>query len=285
MTGYAFIEKTSERFSFSLEIRSLNSKYIETYISLPKILRAEEIEMAAMLKKSFSRGRIELNIDILYTDDAETVSINKNAVLKYYKELSDIHSYLKLQEPLKLEAVLGFEGSVRRKRVGLPAELKKDIYAALSLAIKRASGMRKKEGQAVKADMAGSLLTISKAAAKIKKLAQTSLHEKQNSLRKRIEKLTNMPFDGERLFTEIALLADKLDINEELVRLNDHLLKYKSVMKDKGQIGKKLDFIAQEMFREINTIGSKSADSEISYLTVESKNHIDKLREHCRNIV
>ena len=108
---------------------------------------------------------------------------------------------------------------------------------------------------------------------------------KKETLKKRIEALAGAKVDDVRLYTEIAILSDKLDINEEIIRFKDHIQKFNALMKSGDQIGKKLDFIAQEMFREVNTIGSKSNNSEIAHLVVDIKNHIEMIREHCRNVV
>jgi uncharacterized protein (TIGR00255 family) len=145
--------------------------------------------------------------------------------------------------------------------------------------------MRRKEGNAIKLDVQKSLAEISNCARRIKTLSRGISKNLYQKLKANIDSLTQGNVDNVRLYTEIAILADKMDINEEIIRLNDHLKKFKTTLQDKGQIGKKLDFLAQEMFREINTVSSKSASSEISHLVVEVKNNIDKIREHCRNIV
>ena len=286
MTGYAFVEKSSEQFSFSVEIRSLNSRYLETYVNIPRILRNEENDLTRVLKDSFSRGKLELNIEIFDWVDTKPVSLNRDLIMKYYRELLDIHKTLKVPEPFGFDSVLGLEGILNRERSFLTAKSKKDIYSTLEQVVKKAIDMRKKEGQIIRHDINNSLKEISSNLSSIKKLAKDLVAAKQNLLQKRLQALSGGEADTQRLYTEVAILADKLDINEEIVRLTDHLQKYKSVMKEDGtQIGKKLDFIAQEMFREINTIASKSNSSEISHMVVDVKNHIDKIREHCRNIV
>jgi uncharacterized protein (TIGR00255 family) len=145
--------------------------------------------------------------------------------------------------------------------------------------------MRLKETISIEKDILNSIKFIFNNAVFIKKISAKSVQTKQENLKKRINMLAGYNMESDRLYTEIAILADKLDINEELVRLNDHIDKFKDTIKTKGQIGKILDFLSQEMFREINTISSKSNSSEIAHASVEIKNHIDKIREHCRNIV
>jgi uncharacterized protein (TIGR00255 family) len=137
----------------------------------------------------------------------------------------------------------------------------------------------------IKKDIISSLSVIGKNAAKIKNLSKKSNEDKKEILVSKLKGLTDGHIDNNRLYGEIAFLADKLDINEELVRLNDHLNKFKIMFNEKDQQGRKFDFLAQELFREINTIASKSNNSEISHIVVDVKNYIDKIREHCRNIV
>ncbi len=285
MTGYAFLEKSSEQFSYSIEIKSLNAKYLEVYVNLPKILRNEENEYIQIIKKRFSRGKIELSIDIFDWNSTKPVSLNTDLIKKYYHELETVHKSLKIKEPLKFESILMLEGITQRERTNLSDKSKKEMLSALDVVIAKAIDMRKKEGVSISKDVVASLTKIGKDALKIKNLSKKVLEDKKENLKARLKSITDNNIDNNRLYGEIALLADKLDINEELVRLNDHLEKFKSMLKDKDQQGRKFDFLAQELFREINTVASKSNNSDISQIAVDIKNHIDKIREHCRNIV
>ena len=285
MTGYAFLEKSTEQFSYSIEIKSLNAKYLEVYVNLPKILRNEENEYIQIIKKNFSRGKIELSIDISDWNNTKPVSLNLDLMKKYYNELEVLHKTLKIKEPIKFESLLMLEGITQRERTSLSDKSKKEMLHALDTIINKTIDMRKKEGVSIKKDITASLALINKDAAKIKTLSKKTLEDKKEILKARLRGITDGNIDNNRLFGEIALLADKLDINEELVRLNDHLDKFKIMLKEKDQQGRKFDFLAQELFREINTIASKSNNSEISQIAVEVKNHIDKIREHCRNVV
>jgi len=285
MTGYAFLEKSSEQFSYSIEIKSLNAKYLEVYVNLPKILKNEENEYIQIVKKHFKRGKIELSIDIFDWNSTKPVSLNIDLMKKYYHELEALHKSLKIKEPLKFESLLMLEGITQRERTNLSDKSKKEMLNAIDVVISKAIDMRKKEGISIRKDIVASLAQIGKDAGKIKNLSKKVLEDKKENLKNRLKAITDNNIDNNRLYGEIALLADKLDINEELVRLNDHLEKFKVMLKEKDQQGRKFDFLAQELFREINTVASKSNNSDISQIAVEIKNHIDKIREHCRNIV
>lgn len=285
MTGYAFLEKSSEQFSYSIEIKSLNAKYLEVYVNLPKILRNEENEYIQIIKKNFTRGKIELSIDIFDWNSTKPVSLNLALMKKYYHELESLHKTLKIKEPINLESLLTLEGITQRERTSLSEKSKKEMLVTLDTIIKKTIDMRKKEGVSIKKDITASLSVINRDALKIKNLSRKVVEDKKEILKARLKAVSDGNIDNNRLYSEIALLADKLDINEELVRLNDHLEKFKIMLKEKDQQGRKFDFLAQELFREINTIASKSNNSEISQISVEVKNNIDKIREHCRNIV
>lgn len=285
MTGYAFVEKSSEQFSYSVEIKSLNSKYLEVFVNLPKIMRNDENELIQIIKKNFNRGKIELTIDIYDWSNIKPVSLNTDLMKKYYHELETLQKELKIKEPLKFDSLLLLEGITQKERSVLSDKSKKDIYNSLDAVIKKTIDMRKKEGVSIKKDITASLSLIAKDVNRIKAISKTVIEEKKESLQNRLKSLTEGNVDNTRLYTEIAIMADKLDINEELVRMNDHLEKLKVLLKEKEQMGRKLDFLSQELFREINTIASKSNNSEISHMVVDVKNHIDKIREHCRNIV
>ncbi|HOW83493.1 MAG TPA: YicC family protein [Spirochaetota bacterium] len=285
MTGYAFIEKNNEQFSYSVEIKSLNSKYLETYINIPRIIRNEENGIQQVLKGYFERGKVELNVDIYDWTVSKQISLNAELIKKYYRELEAIRKSLKIEGRLDLDPVLRLEGVSQRERSIISGKSLKELFKTLEEACKKTLQMRKREGTATRTDIMNSLAEISRSADIIKTKSRGISENKVRELRERVERISQGKIDESRLYSEIAILADKIDINEELVRLGDHIAKFKSIAKENGQVGRKLDFLAQEMFREINTISSKSNSSEISHIVVDVKNNIDKIREQCRNVV
>jgi len=285
MTGYCYLEKNTEQFSYSIEIKSLNSKYFESIINLPKTLRNEENEILSLLKKHFSRGKVVVNIDIFEWIDTRPISINGDLIVQYYNEIQKVHDRLMIKEPFHFDTVLQLDGITQRDRSMISDKSRNDIFSQIEQAIKKTITMRKKEGTATKKDISNSLNEITAGVSSVKTLAANVIKDKSESLRERILSIAGDNIDETRLYTEIAILADRLDINEEVMRLSDHLKKFKSLIKEDGQVGKKLDFIAQELFREVNTIASKSNSSEVSHIVVDMKNHIDKIREQSRNIV
>ena len=285
MTGYAFLEKRTDQFSYSVSIKSLNSRYLEIYTNIPKILKEEEVNIEAILKNRFERGKVELNIDVFDWVEARAVNLDRMLIGKYYMELRNIEKELGLVNSFNLGTLLSMDGVSHRERTHLSDKSRTEIYKSLDMVIEKTHKMRVKEGVAIKKDLLKSLGIINKNLAEIKKITVDNASKIYERLKKNIEAIAESRVDDQRLYTEVALLADKLDTNEEKVRLDDHLKKFRSVLEEQGQLGKQLDFLAQEMFREINTIASKSNNSRISHLVVDMKNQIDKIREHCRNII
>jgi uncharacterized protein (TIGR00255 family) len=285
MTGYAFLEKSTEQFSYSVELKSLNSRYLEIFVNLPKILKNEENELHNQLKQRFGRGKLELNIDIFDWVVTKPIAINTEMIRKYYRQLEHVHRELGISEALRFESVLTLDGISQRERSLISRTSRADIFATINRVIDKSIEMRRKEGAAIRKDLSTLVSGIAGHIGAIKTLAKNAAREKKETLKKRIEGIAGVKVDEVRLLTEIAVLADKLDINEEIVRFKDHIVKFNALMKSDGQIGKKLDFLAQELFREVNTIGSKSNNAEISHMVVDIKNHLEMIREHCRNVV
>jgi uncharacterized protein (TIGR00255 family) len=226
-----------------------------------------------------------VNIDIYNWVNSRPVTINHDIIKKYYNALKKAEKDLGVKNSFDISVLLPMDGVIQRDRVNLSERSKRDLFKTLDRVIKMAQNMRNREGLSVKADLKKSISNISSGLKKITGLSGDSSKKLYDRLKNSIESISQKPVDDNRLYTEIAILADKIDTNEERVRLADHLNKFSRIIAEKGQIGKQLDFLAQEMFREINTISSKCNDSRVSHIVVDMKNHIDKIREQCRNII
>jgi uncharacterized protein (TIGR00255 family) len=284
MTGYAHMEGKTPQFSFTVEVKSLNSKFQEIYINVPKVLSHEEYEINDFVKKEFTRGKVELSIDVYDWTEPRAVSVNEPALEKYYKGLVAFRKKIKAQEDFSLDSLLLLDGVVQKGKSGISDQSVAIIKKSVGTTLKKVTLMRREEGKALEKDLLSSASSIEKNLAKVGKLTEFSSKERFDKLKERIDRISP-GIEDSRLYSEVALYADRIDINEEITRLTDHLKKFHDTAKEKDQVGKKLDFIAQEMFREANTIGSKTASSEVSHLCVEIKNNIEKIREQCRNVV
>ncbi len=285
MTGYAAINSKTPQFSFTMSIKSLNSKYNEFFINLPKFLRSYENDFLIIIKDAIRRGKVEFNIDNIEWNKSRSLDININLLHKYCEELSKVERNINDGRKFSLDSILSLEGVLQRERTVIIEKSEQLIIKCCKDTLQKLIKMRLMEGRSIEKDISKSLNEISKGINKIKKLSRNNNKIQYNKLKNRIEKILDNKIDDIRLYSEVAILVDKLDINEEISRLTDHIKKFKQSMRKKEQIGKKLDFIAQEMFREINTITSKSSSSEIAHFSVDIKNNIDKIREQCRNII
>ncbi len=285
MTGYANIEKNTSEFSFSIELKSLNSKYLEVYTNLPKLLKKNENDITQILKEKFRRGKIVLTIDLFNWTDERSITLNKDLIKKLYIEMKDIEKELKIENFFSGDTIFSFDNVRHTEKVMLSSESHTEIMDALNDVMTKTIKMRIKEGNSIKKDIQNSLNIIAENLILIKKKYKDISKDIFMKLKRNIESLAGSAVNDVRLYTEVAIFADKTDINEEIVRLNDHIKKFRILMNGKDQIGKRLDFLAQEMFREINTISSKANSSDISQMVVDVKNNLDKIREHSRNIV
>jgi len=285
MTGYSFVEGRSDQFSFSVEIRTLNTKYNECFTNVPRFLRPEESEIQSILKKNFVRGKVELNLEVFDWVVQREVTFNRAMAEACYNELKNLEKSLQVEQPFSPDVIFQFDGVVNRTRTLLSAQSKEKIYDALHTAIDKVIAMRQKEGNALKKDIVHSLKAIKAGVKQIRSLSRFDSKAHYEKLKERITALSGSVPDERRLYTEIAFYADRVDVNEELCRLTDHLEKFDVLFSEEESVGKKLDFLAQELFREINTIGSKTASSQVSHIVVDLKNHVDRIREQGRNLV
>ncbi|MBP7901596.1 MAG: YicC family protein [Spirochaetes bacterium] len=283
MTGYAYCDGRSPQFAYYVEIKSLNSKYNEYFINLPRALRTEENNILSLVSEEIKRGKVELNVEISEWFDERTYSINRGIVEKIISDLSEIEK--KTGKAFSLDAVLSMEGAISKTRAVISDDTRKCLLQSVAEALKKMRVMRKREGKALEKDLMSSLSIIINSLAVVKKDSKNQYRKNFEKMKARIEALVGKNYDEQRLITEAAVYADKVDINEEIVRLSDHIAKFKEIAKEDASPGKRLDFLAQEMFREINTIASKCSDSALSHVCVEMKNAVDKIREQCRNII
>ena len=202
----------------------------------------------------------------------------------YYNELNALSKHFD-GKTFSIDSLLSLEGVLSKSRLIVEQKTKDEIFKIVKTCLKDLISMRKIEGKSLEKDILSSLKIIETEMSQIKKEASNIAKTNFEKYKKRIQSLAQTDIDPQRLISEVAIIVDRIDINEELVRLSDHISKFKSTVKSIDGVGKKLDFISQEMFREINTIGSKSTDIKILHRVVDMKNAIDKIREQCRNIV
>jgi len=287
MTGYGRSTGTSSAGDITVEARSVNHRFCDTAIKLPPKLAFCEAGIKKEIEKAITRGRVDLNINI---ESAGSGKKNFNIDIPLAKAY--VAALRKLKTELSLEGEPGITDLMQLKDIIIPCEETSDhdrVMAELIEPVRDAlaglNKMRLDEGRNMAADIKEHLAHIEETVASVSGRQPEVVRQYKLKLRERIEKLADgIEVDEVRLAQEIALLADRSDITEEVVRLKSHLRQFLSLLEEGGVLGRKLDFLVQEMNREINTVGSKSNDSEISMSVVSVKAEIEKIKEQVQNI-
>lgn len=287
MTGYGRCETEAHNRKVNIEISCVNHRYCELSIRMPKGLTPLEEQMRKKVKTFISRGKVEVNLFMtsVSEDDVEVV-VNEGACTAYVEALRQIGNKLGLEDNIGLAELMRLKDviSIHKKASDLE-DLWPMIEAALDSALQSVMSMREKEGMALKEDLT---LKASRILEVVKMLEQVSDQVVQGykvKLEDRIHKLLEeIPIDEARLATELALFADRAAIDEELTRMRSHVDQLQAILEEEGSVGRKLDFLMQEMNREANTIASKASEYQITSCAVELKTEIEKMREQIQNI-
>lgn len=288
MTGYGKAEAMIDGRKYAVEIRSLNHRYLEISLRLPGSLSALETEIKRRIGERFSRGRIEVSIRVDTNGNMEEGRLELNLPLlrNYFNLLQRLKDEFQLQGEVALENLVGF------KDVFVPMEVETDmeliaqhIGTVLEEAVRLLTEMREKEGALLLVDLEERIRLVEVCLSSIADRAPRCVQEYQKRLSERVRELTGgVDIDAARLSQEVAIMADKSDITEEIVRLSSHFSQFHEMLRSGEAVGRKIDFLIQEMNREINTIGSKTGDLEISRNVIEIKSELGKLREQVQNI-
>ena len=286
MTGYGRGAANTDTFSLSVEISSVNRKNLDMRINYPREYLALETLIRKKISAKLSRGTISGNIQISSTKGANSANINQEALSSYFSELISFHDSAGLKiEPdtvrmLSLPGVLDESGKKYEEDEILHAAGK-----ALDQALENMIENRSREGEAMRKDFEVRLELMQKFLTQIKVLAPQSLIDFREKLTQRLNDADiNVEIDPDRLAQEVVIYADRCDITEEIVRLEAHLEQFAKLMTKTSPIGREMDFLMQEIGREVNTTGSKSSHSELSALIVQFKAELEKCREQMANV-
>lgn len=286
MTGFSKSELNENGISIVVELKSLNGKFLELNCRLPRAITHRENELRDIIKKSMTRGSINLNVQLELDANQSQFIINNDAVNHVFEQLQSLKKTFKFRDSVKLDNLLAFSNFfVGREEDADEEEIMKVLSKALRDAIKKLDTMRLKEGKQILNDINNRMKKISDNVNKIEKLGIEKIPAERERLRQRIAQMFESDeYDEQRLQTEMVLMADKLDISEECVRLYSHFKFFNETVKANEPSGRKLNFLLQEMNREINTIGSKASDAYISQLVVLVKEELERIREQIQNI-
>ncbi len=278
MTGFGM----GEAGNFRVEIRSSNHKSLDIQINVPSYLYCYEAEIRKFVKQKIHRGRIEIYVR-RQEEKTTKVKVNKSLAMEYYNALVTLKDELSISENIGFNFLASQRGifSLEEQDVKI-----RYLYDALEIALDELKKMRAKEGKNLINDITKKVKLITSHITCIKNKRKEFISNAKKRLYERLKEfLGNMPIDDSRLIQETAILIERSDFTEEIVRIKSHLSYIKETLKSgKDAVGKKIDFLTQELRREINTIGSKSSDIEITRYVVEMKNELEKIREQIQNL-
>lgn len=288
MTGYGRFEGKWQDSQCIIELKSVNHRFLEYHFRMPRQLMLMEDSIKKVLEKTIQRGRIEIFITL----DTE-VLLNKRLLIdwtladQYMDALQALQQKYTLQDQPQLQQLQQLEGifTLEEEQHALD-QITAFILDGVRQAAQSLCEMRAREGQQLLQDLQGRIASIQQAISKLSEFAPRVKVHYAEKLKQRLQEMLpeHIHIDDQRLLTEIALFADKADIHEELVRLDSHTKHFLAYLQESGPLGRKCDFLIQEMNREINTIGSKSHDIQIGQLVVELKSELEKMREQVQNI-
>lgn len=288
MTGFGHGEASLGGLRISIDLSSVNRKQTEISLSLPRELDPLESRIRDRLTERITRGRISLRLSVDYgtTRTGSRVTLNTQLARQYLREIERLARELKLGSSVSVDSLLRVPGVVELHSPLENPELVWSIASrALDKALKALLGMRTKEGRALARDLQRRIRSIKQSAQAIAVLAPASISRYRETLSARLAAAgLQVPLDDERLTKEIVLFADRSDISEELTRLQSHVDQFHDCTRAKEPVGRKLDFLVQEMNREINTIGSKASDAAIAAHVIEMKAELERFREQAQNV-
>jgi uncharacterized protein (TIGR00255 family) len=287
MTGYGKGDWPGPAYSVAVEIRSVNHRYCEVSTRTPRAAAPLEDRIRRAVQERVKRGRIDVFVDVRANEGvAKQVIVDKHLALAYYSALRDMQDELGLPGNVDVAMLAGLPGVVSEEESRADEELLwQSIEGALSAALGRLVEMREREGKVLAEDILARLNRIERLVSDIQARAPLMVEQYRQKLDSRIrEILPAGALDETRLAMEVALYADRADISEEIVRVGSHLEQLRCALASDEAVGRRMDFLIQEINREINTIGSKAADVEVSGMVVRVKSELETIREQVQNI-
>lgn len=287
MTGYGSYESQSDNYHLKIDMKSVNNRYCDIFIKLPALLFSYEDKIKTFIKKDVKRGKVEVFIKLnKLSKDDNSFDVDLPLAKNYYNASRDISNYLGLNNDLSIKDIITMPGVlVESEDNDVSKELEDLLFTTLTKTLESFITSRLSEGQAIKEDFKTKLSSIKDIVAKVEELSPISLKENEEKLKNKLNNyLDESEIDRQRIATECFLLVDKLSIDEEITRLKIHLDRFNHIMNLEESIGRKLDFLLQEINREINTIGSKSNNIDILNNVVLVKSEVERIREQVQNI-
>jgi len=286
MTGFGKAVSLINGFSYEIEVKSLNNRFLEISLKLPQTLLNKEYELKEIIRNKIKRGKIYVNMVIKReSDNGSDLIINQKKLDETMAVLQVIKKKLKIKETIKLSHILQFRDLFSHEVDDFSDTDFESLKKTFSEAIDNFIKMRNAEGEQLEKDLQQRIANIETAVTEIESLYRNETNEYFEKLKERVKALiTDITSYNDRLEFELALLADKSDIAEECVRLRSHLKFFKLALAEGTDVGRKLNFLCQEMHREANTISAKAISTQISHISVGMKEEVERIREQIQNI-
>ncbi len=287
MTGYGKVTRDYPERQITAEIKTLNSRQADIFMRLPALFRSREMDIRKMMAARLVRGKIEVILTVTDFTGATYPDVNKAAVSHYLSQLRDIAGELKIgSEEVLVQSLLRWPEVLSERSQEIDEKMWQEVEDTLTEAISRVEAFRSQEGEAIGKDIRSHVEAIQSLLGEVDPYEQERITTVRERLQKNLSELgTLQTAERERFEQEIAYYLEKLDITEEKVRLANHCRYFLDTLAAGGTTGKKLGFIAQEMGREINTLGSKANHAEIQKLVVRMKDELEKIKEQTLNIL
>ena len=287
MTGYGLFEKKCEDFYIKVEMKSVNNRYLDMNVRMPGSIMYAEEAVRSFIKSKIKRGKVDIFINFEYLDSSQVeIDIDYELLNKYISISKELEENYGLSSDLSFSKIIRDSNIVKAQKADFDGDyIKEELLKVLDEAAKDFLKSRAFEGEKIREDFKVKLDEVERLTYFVEERAPISLKENENRLRERVaEFLQSSEVNEDRILTEIAIMLDKLSIDEEITRLKIHIQNFNDIINEEGPIGRKLDFLIQELNREANTIGSKSNDIEITSAVVMLKSEIEKLREQAQNV-
>jgi uncharacterized protein (TIGR00255 family) len=285
MTGFGKTVAEKNKISVEVEVKSVNSRFLEIFLKLPPILSDREYEFREIIRSKIKRGKINVIVQLKRNGNDDLSNINKTRLRNYITLVKEIKKTAKLKDELKLEHILNNREIISASENTLSESEFNFVKRVLKQAADELMNMRKIEGKELAKDLSKRIKLIENMVVSVERKFKATVKSHFKKLKERLHTLLKDPgIDEQRLNLEMAIMADKADITEECVRLRSHLKFFLESMNNQADPGKKLNFLCQELNREANTISSKSISTFITHKSILIKEEIEKIREQIQNI-
>ena len=289
MTGFGASSDEEGGHEIRIEIRSVNHRHLQVKTRTPPELSSLENVLERQIKKRLVRGSVTLHLNAAHDRGGGPAAFDGETDRRYQRDIEDLAKDLGLEGGLSLDSLLALPGVVcpPDNRLEPTKSFERRLLRLLDQALDALIEMRAREGAALEADLRKHMAALDGIVGKVGRRMPTVVRSHQKQLARRVGELLDGRTQGVRsedLAREIALLADRLDVSEELARLQSHLEQLGTLLDEGGSVGRRLDFLVQEVFREVNTIGSKCSDAKVAHWVVDAKTHAERLREQLANV-